>query len=209
MSTHSCQTRGQRGTAATSTTSLALPLPVGIFQSKNACPAGSAFARSMSALLPTIAHACRIRLAAAQQAHQEHDSGSIQARTGRRGKAEGRSFRDLHTAARVRLHDPSILLVSQPMCQRQVRPAECPYQWAALRPLQVCALCCSLGSSGANISGLAPAVQLDHVKFICPTAPTRPVTLNGGMAMPAWFDIAGFGALCHELNICACRHSAC
>ena len=61
-----------------------------------------------------------------------------------------------------------------------------------------------LGSSGANISGLAPAVQLDHVKFVCPTAPTRPVTLNMGSRMPAWFDITGFGA---ALPCCAVSHS--
>jgi predicted esterase len=28
------------------------------------------------------------------------------------------------------------------------------------------------------------------IKFIVPTAPTRPISLNGGMPMPAWFDIA-------------------
>ena len=31
--------------------------------------------------------------------------------------------------------------------------------------------------------------KLPHVRFILPTAPTRPVTLNMGMRMPAWFDI--------------------
>eukprot|EP01127_Copromyxa_protea_P014516 TRINITY_DN4056_c0_g2_i2.p1 TRINITY_DN4056_c0_g2~~TRINITY_DN4056_c0_g2_i2.p1 ORF type:complete len:190 (-),score=45.73 TRINITY_DN4056_c0_g2_i2:27-596(-) len=29
------------------------------------------------------------------------------------------------------------------------------------------------------------------VKFVLPTAPNRPVTLNGGMMMPAWYDIKG------------------
>jgi len=28
-----------------------------------------------------------------------------------------------------------------------------------------------------------------HVKFILPTAPNRPVTINSGMNMPAWYDI--------------------
>jgi len=28
-----------------------------------------------------------------------------------------------------------------------------------------------------------------HVKYVCPTAPTIPVTLNGGFRMPSWFDI--------------------
>ena len=30
---------------------------------------------------------------------------------------------------------------------------------------------------------------LQHVKFILPNAPTQPVTLNGGMSMPSWYDI--------------------
>ena len=32
----------------------------------------------------------------------------------------------------------------------------------------------------------------DHemtMQVICPTAPMLPVTLNGGMSMPAWYDI--------------------
>lgn len=33
------------------------------------------------------------------------------------------------------------------------------------------------------------AQQYPHIKFILPTAPRRPVTLNGGMPMPAWYDI--------------------
>ncbi|CAI4210836.1 unnamed protein product [Parascedosporium putredinis] len=31
--------------------------------------------------------------------------------------------------------------------------------------------------------------RLDHVKFILPHAPSMPITANGGMAMPGWFDI--------------------
>jgi len=33
------------------------------------------------------------------------------------------------------------------------------------------------------------AEALPSIRFVLPTAPTRPVTLNGGMAMPAWYDI--------------------
>jgi len=33
--------------------------------------------------------------------------------------------------------------------------------------------------------------QNPHIKFILPTAPTRPVTLNMGMEMPSWYDIIG------------------
>jgi len=28
-----------------------------------------------------------------------------------------------------------------------------------------------------------------HIKYILPSAPSRPVTINGGMSMPAWYDI--------------------
>ena len=37
--------------------------------------------------------------------------------------------------------------------------------------------------------------SLPHVKFILPNAPTAPVTLNGGMQMPSWFDIASLDEL--------------
>ena len=31
--------------------------------------------------------------------------------------------------------------------------------------------------------------SLPHIKFVLPNAPTSPVTLNGGFAMPSWYDI--------------------
>uniref|UniRef100_A0A3Q1H7J3 palmitoyl-protein hydrolase n=1 Tax=Anabas testudineus TaxID=64144 RepID=A0A3Q1H7J3_ANATE len=34
-------------------------------------------------------------------------------------------------------------------------------------------------------------IQLPHVKFICPHAPSIPVTLNMKSMMPAWFDLVG------------------
>ncbi|GBB90203.1 hypothetical protein RclHR1_01710003 [Rhizophagus clarus] len=48
-----------------------------------------------------------------------------------------------------------------------------------------------LGDSG---NGWAPVTEemsykLEHVKFILPDAPIRPVTVNGGARMPAWYDI--------------------
>ncbi|CAH1968289.1 unnamed protein product [Acanthoscelides obtectus] len=33
------------------------------------------------------------------------------------------------------------------------------------------------------------ALRPPHVKVICPTAPTMPVTLNAGFRMPSWFDL--------------------
>ncbi|OQR82589.1 acyl-protein thioesterase 1,2 [Achlya hypogyna] len=49
-----------------------------------------------------------------------------------------------------------------------------------------------LGDTGnswqRHVTELGP---LSGVKYIFPTAPTRRVTLNGGMLMPAWYDIFG------------------
>lgn len=49
-----------------------------------------------------------------------------------------------------------------------------------------------LGDSGNGFSPIAPELQLDPslgVKFIFPHAPVRPVTINNGMEMRAWYDI--------------------
>ncbi|KAL9186672.1 hypothetical protein ACHAXT_005910 [Thalassiosira profunda] len=43
------------------------------------------------------------------------------------------------------------------------------------------------------------ASQMPHVKFILPTAPTQPVTLNAGMAMPSWYDIIGLDSRSNEV----------
>lgn len=32
-----------------------------------------------------------------------------------------------------------------------------------------------------------------HVRYVFPTAPISPVSLNGGLPMPSWFDIYGLG----------------
>lgn len=39
---------------------------------------------------------------------------------------------------------------------------------------------------------------MPHVKFILPTAPTQPVTMNGGMPMPSWYDITGLDERSNE-----------
>lgn len=42
----------------------------------------------------------------------------------------------------------------------------------------------------ADVAGyLHMSDKLGHVKFVLPNAPTSPVTLNGGMSMPSWYDI--------------------
>jgi lysophospholipase-2 len=40
--------------------------------------------------------------------------------------------------------------------------------------------------------------QMPYVKFILPTAPTQPVTLNMGMSMPSWYDIVGLDERSNE-----------
>ncbi|BBI52581.1 hypothetical protein HORIV_50020 [Vreelandella olivaria] len=49
-----------------------------------------------------------------------------------------------------------------------------------------------LGADGHDFEPLVPALALpkdSRVRFIMPHAPRLPVTINGGMVMPAWYDI--------------------
>ena len=49
-----------------------------------------------------------------------------------------------------------------------------------------------LGASGHDFEPVVPQLGLDNdmaVRFIFPHAPSRPVTINGGMVMPSWYDI--------------------
>lgn len=46
-----------------------------------------------------------------------------------------------------------------------------------------------LGDTGHGWSDAIRRIVLPHIKVICPTANTIPVTLNGGMSMPSWFDL--------------------
>lgn len=49
-----------------------------------------------------------------------------------------------------------------------------------------------LGVDGSDFVPLAQALELSAVgpvRFVFPSAPVRPVTLNGGYAMRAWYDI--------------------
>ncbi len=50
-----------------------------------------------------------------------------------------------------------------------------------------------LGSSGDDLIGIVPEIDLpEGIRFVLPHATARPVTVNGGMVMPAWFDILAF-----------------
>ena len=50
---------------------------------------------------------------------------------------------------------------------------------------------------GADASDFLPIIGelklAGGVRFVFPNAPLRPVTINGGMVMRAWYDIRGFG----------------
>lgn len=53
-----------------------------------------------------------------------------------------------------------------------------------------------LGASGDDFVPIAQELDLravGPVRYVFPHAPVRPVTLNGGMAMRAWYDILGPG----------------
>jgi phospholipase/carboxylesterase len=46
-----------------------------------------------------------------------------------------------------------------------------------------------LGADGHDFEPIVPYLRLPRVRFVFPHAPLRPVTINGGMVMPAWYDI--------------------
>jgi phospholipase/carboxylesterase len=59
-----------------------------------------------------------------------------------------------------------------------------------------------LGASGHDFEPIVPYLELPRVRFVFPHAPVRAVTINGGMQMPAWYDIlslarAGGGNAAH------------
>ncbi|KAJ8670328.1 hypothetical protein QAD02_001587 [Eretmocerus hayati] len=51
-----------------------------------------------------------------------------------------------------------------------------------------------LGDTGHGWASPLGSLRPQHVKIICPTAPTMPVTLNGGFRMPSWFDLRSLDA---------------
>jgi phospholipase/carboxylesterase len=51
-----------------------------------------------------------------------------------------------------------------------------------------------LGADGHDFEPIVPELELARpVRFIFPHAPVRPVTINNGMRMRAWYDIVQFG----------------
>ena len=48
-----------------------------------------------------------------------------------------------------------------------------------------------LGADGHDFEPIVPELQVDgaRLRFVFPHAPVRPVTINGGISMRAWFDV--------------------
>ena len=56
-----------------------------------------------------------------------------------------------------------------------------------------------LGADGHDFEPIVPELRLSApVRFVFPHAPVRPVTINGGMQMRAWYDILGFDRRARE-----------
>jgi len=49
-----------------------------------------------------------------------------------------------------------------------------------------------LGASNHDFDPIIPELDAPWLRFVFPAAPVRPVTINGGMKMPAWYDILTF-----------------
>lgn len=60
-----------------------------------------------------------------------------------------------------------------------------------------------LGASGHDFVPIVPELKLPEamaVRFVFPHAPVIPVTINGGMMMPAWYDILAMGGANRQLD---------
>ena len=57
-----------------------------------------------------------------------------------------------------------------------------------------------LGADAHDFESLLPELGLARaaVRFVFPNAPVRPVTINGGHRMRAWFDVADKSGRCSE-----------
>ncbi len=66
-----------------------------------------------------------------------------------------------------------------------------------------------LGASGDDFVPIVDEIHLPQaVRYIFPHAPKRPVSINGGFIMPAWYDIrsADIGGTQDEIGIRASQH---
>ena len=59
-----------------------------------------------------------------------------------------------------------------------------------------------LGADGRDFEPAVPYLGLDDglgTRFVFPTAPRIPVSVNAGLSMPAWFDIRDLAKMCSIL----------
>lgn len=70
--------------------------------------------------------------------------------------------------------------MTEPLILQPVKPADACVIWLH-----------GLGADRYDFLPVAEALQesLSSTRFVLPQAPTRPVTINGGYAMPSWYDI--------------------
>jgi phospholipase/carboxylesterase len=60
-----------------------------------------------------------------------------------------------------------------------------------------------LGVDGHDFVPVVPELRIPDtlpIRYVFPHAPVRPVTINAGMVMPAWFDILDISGL-HQVNV--------
>ena len=71
---------------------------------------------------------------------------------------------------------------------------ECVEQETGAAPEWTVLWLLGLGADGHDFAPIVPELVRSHwpaLRFVFPHAPVRPVTINGGMRMRAWYDIAG------------------
>lgn len=55
-----------------------------------------------------------------------------------------------------------------------------------------------LGADGHDFEPIVPSLPNQHTRFIFPHAPERPITINGGMVMPGWYDLYGLDSTAEQ-----------
>jgi len=61
-----------------------------------------------------------------------------------------------------------------------------------------------LGASGDDFVPIVPELRLPSspgIRFVFPHAPVRPITINGGMSMPGWYDITSLDFEAREQDL--------
>lgn len=65
-----------------------------------------------------------------------------------------------------------------------------------------------LGAGAHDFEPIVPMLGRPDLRFVFPQAPDRPVTINGGYVMPAWYDIRSLDPGAHRENEAHIRASA-